>query len=87
MRAGGRDRRFDHVRDNPARFGFYWAMQALWIFATNFAVIQANVQPVAQQPALGWLDAVGAAIWFAGFAIETIADYQKCAPSLHGRLF
>ena len=28
----GRDSRFDKVRNNPPKFLFYWAIQALWIF-------------------------------------------------------
>jgi steroid 5-alpha reductase family enzyme len=41
-------------------------------------------------PRLGWLDAVGAGLWLAGFFFETVADYQLTRfmkdPANHGRI-
>ena len=66
-------------------FGFY-QLQALWavLFALPFAWAAWNHAP------LGPLDALGAAVWIAGFAGETIADRQLAAfrrrPEARGRV-
>ena len=73
----GFDRRFTKVKPNPARFFMYWNTQGLWVFLTLAAALAA-ITSLDRQP-LGWLGAMGIAVWLAGFTIEVVADRQKTA--------
>lgn len=82
MRSGGRDSRFDDVRNNLPKFAMYWGIQAVWCYLTNLAVTISNSTPPEQHPSMGAIDAVGILMWIAGLGIEIIADQQKCASPL-----
>jgi len=77
VRRDGRDGRFDKIKIDPLRFFMTWTLQGLWVLLTIAAALAImtsnNPRP------LGWLAAVGIAIWVAGFAIEVVADRQKSA--------
>lgn len=86
LRQGG-DRRFDELKERPARFFLAWTAQGLWTFLTPLAalVVIAGGHPVGVQ----WTDALGLLIWAGGFALEVQADEQKRAfradPANEGR--
>jgi steroid 5-alpha reductase family enzyme len=73
----GRDKRFDRVRDRPARFFIFWTFQAVWVYAIASPVYITNTTendaPLSARDYCGW------AMWIAGFAIQVIADAQKRA--------
>eukprot|EP00850_Spirogloea_muscicola_P003789 SM000015S01289 [mRNA] locus=s15:1013277:1015689:- [translate_table: standard] len=78
----GRDSRFDGVRaqpgtwPNPPYFFAFWTIQAVWIYMVLLPVLLLNSGGLyALWP--GWTDLLGLGVWIAGFAVETIADYQK----------
>lgn len=73
----GRDKRFDGVRDNAARFLIGWTLQGLWVVLTLPAALLAIT--TANQRSLGAWDGLGFLIWIVGFCIEAIADGQKRA--------
>ncbi len=75
VRRAGKDGRFDEIKHDPGRFVVVWTMQGLWVFLTLAAALVVVVD--AQPAALGWLDAVGVALWGVGFAFEAVADAQK----------
>ena len=85
---GGKDKRFDNLRNNFARFSVAWCLQATWAYFccmplfivnqigkndTEFQVRRYNVD--AWTP----LDIVGWALWAIGWGIEILADRQKTA--------
>jgi steroid 5-alpha reductase family enzyme len=81
------DHRFDEMRDKPLRFARFWLLQAVAV-----AVIMLPVTYLLDQddpPGLGAWAVAGAAVWLAGFVIETVADAQKTAfrasPESEGR--
>ena len=55
---GGRDSRFDGVRDKPAKFLAFWTIQGVWVALTLLPCLLLN--DTAAQPPLGWTDALGA---------------------------
>jgi len=55
---GGRDSRFDGVRDRPAKFLAFWTVQGVWVALTLLPCLLLN--DTASQPPLGWTDALGA---------------------------
>ena len=57
-RDGGRDSRFDGVRDRPAKFLAYWTIQGVWVFLTLLPCLLIN--QTATQPPLGITVALGA---------------------------
>lgn len=73
----GKDSRFDEIKTNPARFLMAWTVQGLWVLLTAAAALAVitggNPQPI------GWVGALGFAIWLLGFGIEVVADRQKSA--------
>lgn len=69
----GKDRRFDGVREDFVQFGKFWLVQAVTVWALLLSVAMAFQQDIA----LTGVAVVGLLVWFAGFAIETIADIQK----------
>ena len=88
IRRDGRDGRFDTLKQHPGRFLVPWSLQALWVTLTLAAALVVWSTPTAD-PGLSGFDAVGAAVWAAGFGIEVQADRQKSAfkrdPAHHGR--
>ena len=71
----GKDHRFDEVKNDLPKFGVFWFMQGVWVFASLLPVLMLNSQ--ATQPGLSALDAIGMAIWGFGFLFEVVADVQK----------
>jgi steroid 5-alpha reductase family enzyme len=58
----------------------------MWIIAMPVVAVVAG----RAQPALGWLDGIGVAVWLVGFLFETVGDWQlagfKADPVNKGRL-
>jgi steroid 5-alpha reductase family enzyme len=73
--AEGADRRFDGIRGSFVRFFVAWTLQGVWVCFTAGAALAAITG--GHRAPLGVLDAIGFAIWAAGFAIEAVADQQK----------
>ena len=70
-----KDYRFDGIRENAARFGRFWLLQAIsiWlIMLPGVAALGSNTNL-----SLNFAMYLGLAIWTVGFIIEAIADYQK----------
>ena len=61
----GKDHRFDEVKNDLPKFGVFWFMQGVWVFASLLPVLMLNSE--ATQPTLSILDSVGIAIWSFGF--------------------
>ena len=59
----------------------------MWLVAAPVAAVVGGVP----QPPLGWIDALGAAIWLVGFAFEAVGDWQlsrfKADLANKGKLF
>ena len=70
----GRDTRFDEMRGSFVRFGQFWLLQGL----TVWAVLIPSTLFLARAPEIvpAWAF-LGLLVWAAGLAIETIADMQK----------
>lgn len=75
VRRAGRDGRFDRIKTDPLRFFMTWTLQGLWVLLTLAAAL-AIITGTERQP-IGWVAVVGIAVWVAGFAIESVADWQK----------
>jgi len=81
---GGKDKRFDNLRNNFCRFLVAWCLQATWayfcclpLFITN-SIHNDNVYKSGQRN-ITILDIVGWTLWTFGWSIEIIADRQKSA--------
>ena len=75
IHAAGGDQRFDQIKISSSRFFVAWTLQGTWVVMTSCAAVTAILS--VEQPPLGSVYVVGAAMWVAGFAIEVIADRQK----------
>ena len=75
VRRDGRDGRFDRIKTDPLRFFMTWTLQGLWVLLTLAAAL-AIITGTEREP-IGWVAAVGIAVWAIGFAIESVADRQK----------
>ena len=75
VRRDGRDGRFDRIKTDPLRFFMTWTLQGLWVLLTLAAAL-AIITGTEREP-IGWVAAVGIAVWVVGFAIESVADRQK----------
>ena len=75
IHAAGGDQRFDQIKISSSRFFVAWTLQGTWVVMTSCAAVTAVLS--VEQPPLGSVYVVGAAMWVAGFAIEVIADRQK----------
>jgi len=75
VHADGFDRRFNRIKTDAARFFMTWTLQGLWVFLTLAAALAA-LSSAGREP-LGWVAAIGFAMWCSGFVIEVIADRQK----------
>jgi len=75
IHAAGGDQRFDQIKVSSSRFFVAWTLQGTWVVMTSCAAVTAVLS--LEQPPLGSVYVVGAAMWVAGFAIEVIADRQK----------
>lgn len=71
----GKDERFDKAKKKFFWFLQYWMGQAAWVVFTAGASILAILSPVETE--LEVLAFIGIFLWWSGFLIEVIADYQK----------
>ena len=71
----GKDERFDKAKKKFFWFLQYWMGQAAWVVFTAGASILAILSPVETE--LGVIALIGIFLWWSGFLIEVIADYQK----------
>lgn len=71
----GSDSRFDRIKPHAGTFLFTWSLQGLWVLITAGCALAA-ISGASERPA-GLPEAVGLALWLAGFAIEVVADRQK----------
>jgi len=74
----GHDKRFDGVKTDPVMFWVYWTLQGVWVFVTTLPVSVLCLRPEGWD--LGHLkptDQLGILVWAVGFAVESIADWQK----------
>ena len=75
IRRQGFDRRFDRIKQDPARFFLTWTLQGLWVSLTLSAALGAVT--AATSVPLGWPAAAGIVVWGAGLLVEVTADAQK----------
>ncbi|KAI8911725.1 hypothetical protein EDD86DRAFT_245986 [Gorgonomyces haynaldii] len=75
----GEDKRFEELKQDPAKFAIPWFLQVVWIFLTAFPIFTLLGNPANTQPGFIASDVVGIVIWVFGFGFEVIADYQKNA--------
>ena len=70
-----KDKRFDEIRGNFAKFAGFWLLQAVTIWSVSLPVLVL----MATKNLNNWSPATltGQAIWAAGFIIEAISDQQK----------
>jgi len=73
----GKDKRFDNVRNNPARFFSFWTIQGVWVFVTLLPTLMLNNS--SREKPIGTRDYVGWSLYAIGMIFEVIADYQKTA--------
>ena len=71
----GKDERFDKAKKKFFWFLQYWMGQAAWVVFTAGASILAILSPV--EAKLEAVVFIGIFLWWSGFLIEVIADYQK----------
>ena len=71
----GKDERFDKAKKKFFWFLQYWMGQSAWVVFTAGASILAILSPVETE--LGVLAFIGIFLWWSGFLIEVISDYQK----------
>ena len=71
----GKDERFDKAKKKFFWFLQYWMGQAAWVVFTAGASILAILSPVEAE--LEVLAFIGIFLWWLGFLIEVISDYQK----------
>lgn len=80
---GGKDKRFDPLRNNFAAFSVAWVLQALWVYfccMPMFVVNSIDNSSIYKaDPNITPLDIVGWILWVFGWGIELIADSQKTA--------
>ena len=71
----GKDERFDKAKKKFFWFLQYWMGQAAWVVFSAGASILAILSPVEAE--LEILAFIGIFLWWSGFLIEVISDYQK----------
>ena len=71
----GKDERFDKAKKKFFWFLQYWMGQAAWVVFTAGASILAILSPVEAE--LEVIAFIGIILWWSGFLIEVISDYQK----------
>ena len=71
----GKDERFDKAKKKFFWFLQYWMGQAAWVVFTAGASILAILSPVEVE--LEVIAFIGIFLWWSGFLIEVISDYQK----------
>merc|ERR1719203_1428612 len=79
---GGKDKRFDPLRDNFGPFSVLWAVQGMWVYfccMPMFVINSINNDSVYRSDVdnITVLDIVGWSVWAFGWGIEILADRQK----------
>lgn len=80
IRVDGKDTRFTRIKPNKHRFFVAWTLQGLWVVISSSAAVMAIIssnKPITLAGVDSVLVAVGVAMFVVGFAIESIADWQK----------
>lgn len=73
IRKIGRDTRFDGMRESFIRFGRFWLLQAVSVWA----IMLSSILFFSNSTFLNVLSFLGFSIWAAGFLLEAFADFQK----------
>lgn len=71
----GKDRRFAKAKEDPSLMFTFWTMQAVWVWISLWPTMIVNTART-RKP-LHCRDFIGYGLFFTGFLIETISDYQK----------
>ncbi len=71
----GEDRRFDHIRQDFRKFLGFWALQIMWVWLLSLPVTYFN--SISAQFSWSDLSTIAVSLFALGFAIESLADYQK----------
>ena len=71
----GKDERFDKAKKKFFWFLQYWMGQAAWVVFTAGASVLAILSPIETE--LDIIAFTGIFLWWSGFLIEVVADYQK----------
>ncbi|CAM9274352.1 unnamed protein product, partial [Pylaiella littoralis] len=80
VKRDGPDFRFNVVRDRPIWFLLFWCVQGMWVFFTALPMLALHqTNPKGGVGSLHAQDAIGLAVWAAGFALESVADNQERA--------
>jgi steroid 5-alpha reductase family enzyme len=74
----GHDARFDKLKKDPMTWRIPWLFQSVWCFSLQAPLARVAAAGAAA-PRLTRMDAIGAAVFVGGLAIETLADVQKDA--------
>ncbi len=69
----GRDTRFDGIREDFLKFARFWFFQGVAVWVIMLPVTAWFANPGGWR----WTMAAAAAVWAAGWTIETVADIQK----------
>ncbi|EGC34696.1 hypothetical protein DICPUDRAFT_92165 [Dictyostelium purpureum] len=72
---GGVDKRFNDVRDKPAKFLYYWMMQGVWISCILTPLFLVSRQHFSISISI--TDYLLIIFWVCAFVMETLADVQK----------
>ena len=75
IRKMGKDKRFDDKRDNFIKFGGFWTLQAVTVWAVMLGALQFLNADIVEPVQL--VAVVGVVVWAAGLIIESFADMQK----------
>ena len=70
-----RDKRFDGIREDFAKFAKFWLFQAISIWIIMLPTIY--LFSIDKVQGLNLFTYLGVIVWFAGLLMESIADYQK----------
>lgn len=71
----GKDKRFDGIREKPAKFIGFWVLQTLTIFLVSLPVSVFLV--LGPDWGVTYITGAGLVMWLVGFFFESIADQQK----------
>ena len=77
IRKSGSDRRFNEIKQRPARFFMAWTLQGLWVLITAAAALA--VVTSSKSVPLAVTGIVGIVTWSIGMLVEVVADRQKSA--------
>lgn len=73
----GTDDRFDDIKNHKIRFLLTWTLQGLWVAVVASAAWAGITSDSAES--VSWLTVLGGLVWFCGWCIEMVADFQKSA--------